>query len=65
MNFLKFNFGIFFSSKNVAYKIVKASNGDAWLEAQGKMYSPSQVGAFVLVKMKETAGIYLFVKKKN
>lgn len=54
----------FFSSKNVAYKIVKASNGDAWLEAQGKMYSPSQVGAFVLVKMKETAGIYLFVKKK-
>jgi len=36
---------------------VKASNGDAWLEAQGKVYSPSQIGAFVLMKMKETAGI--------
>ena len=35
---------------------MKASNGDAWVEAQGKMYSPSQVGAFVLMKMKETAG---------
>merc|ERR1711962_1876658 len=33
-----------------SYKIVKASNGDAWVEAQGKMYSPSQVGAFVLMK---------------
>lgn len=43
--------------KNVSYKIVKASNGDAWLEAHGKMYSPSQIGAFVLMKMKETAGI--------
>ena len=42
--------------KNVSYKIVRASNGDAWVEAQGKMYSPSQVGAFVLMKMKETAG---------
>jgi molecular chaperone DnaK len=44
--------------KTVSYKIVKASNGDAWVEAQGKMYSPSQIGAFVLMKMKETAGIY-------
>jgi len=43
----------------VPYKIVKASNGDAWLEAQGKQYSPSQVGAFVLVKMKETAEGFL------
>jgi len=42
-----------------SYKIVKASNGDAWVEAQGKMYSPSQVGAFVLMKMKETAESYL------
>ncbi|CAG5124297.1 unnamed protein product, partial [Candidula unifasciata] len=41
--------------KTVPYKIVKSSNGDAWLEAQGKVYSPSQVGAFVLIKMKETA----------
>ncbi len=40
----------------MAFKIVKASNGDAWFEAQGKVYSPSQIGAFTLVKMKETAG---------
>lgn len=39
---------------------MKASNGDAWFEAQGKLYSPSQVGAFVLMKMKETAGIYFW-----
>ena len=37
--------------------MVRASNGDAWVEAQGKVYSPSQIGAFVLVKMKETAGM--------
>lgn len=41
------------------YKIVRASNGDAWVEAHGKMYSPSQAGAFVLMKMKETAGMNL------
>ncbi|KAG0416323.1 hypothetical protein HPB47_006539 [Ixodes persulcatus] len=41
--------------KTQSYKIVKASNGDAWVEAHGKMYSPSQIGAFVLMKMKETA----------
>uniref|UniRef100_A0A8C7QDX4 Stress-70 protein, mitochondrial n=1 Tax=Oncorhynchus mykiss TaxID=8022 RepID=A0A8C7QDX4_ONCMY len=40
--------------KNVPYKIVRASNGDAWVEAHGKLYSPSQAGAFVLMKMKET-----------
>ncbi|CAL1525958.1 unnamed protein product [Lymnaea stagnalis] len=51
--------------KNVPYKIVKASNGDAWLEAQGKLYSPSQIGAFVLTKMKETAESYLGTKVKN
>ncbi|KAG7269691.1 hypothetical protein CRUP_009753 [Coryphaenoides rupestris] len=45
--------------KNVPYKIVRASNGDAWVEAHGKMYSPSQVGAFILMKMKETAEGYL------
>jgi len=44
------------SRANLSYKIVKASNGDAWVEAQGKVYSPSQIGAFVLMKMKETAG---------
>jgi molecular chaperone DnaK len=41
--------------KLVPYKIVRASNGDAWLEADGKTYSPSQISAFVLQKMKETA----------
>ncbi|KAF8285980.1 heat shock 70 kDa protein, mitochondrial precursor, putative [Trypanosoma cruzi] len=42
--------------KNVPYKIVRSSNGDAWVQdANGKQYSPSQVGAFVLEKMKETA----------
>ena len=43
----------------VPYKITSASNGDAWVEAGGKQYSPSQVGAFVLQKMKETAESYL------
>lgn len=46
--------------KNVPYKIVRASNGDAWVEAHGKMYSPSQAGAFVLIKMKETAGMITY-----
>ena len=41
------------------YKIVRHDNGDAWLEARGKRYSPSQIGAYVLVKMKETAEAYL------
>ena len=45
--------------KTLSYKIVKAPNGDAWMEAQGKKYSPSQIGAFVLTKMKETAEAYL------
>ena len=43
----------------VPYKIVKASNGDAWVEARGEKYSPSQVSAFILQKMKETAENYL------
>jgi molecular chaperone DnaK len=43
----------------VPYKIVKGKNGDAWMEAAGKQYSPSQVGAFVLGKMKETAEGFL------
>ena len=45
--------------KHLPYKVVRASNGDAWVEAHGKQYSPSQVGAFVLTKMKETAESYL------
>jgi len=43
----------------VPYKIVKASNGDAWMHAAGKDYSPSQIGAFTLIKMKETAEAFL------
>merc|ERR1712166_125116 len=46
-------------AKHVPYKIVKAPNGDAWVEARGKQYSPSQVGAFTLGKMKETAEGFL------
>ena len=45
--------------KLVPYKIVRASNGDAWLEADGKSYSPSQISAFTLQKMKETAEAHL------
>jgi len=43
----------------VPYKIKKASTGDAWVEADGKDYSPSQISAFTLTKMKETAEAYL------
>ena len=45
--------------KLVPYKIVKADNGDAWVEARGTKYSPSQISAMVLQKMKETAEAYL------
>ncbi|KAJ8470641.1 hypothetical protein OPV22_024984 [Ensete ventricosum] len=45
--------------KMVPLKIVKAPNGDAWVEANGQQYTPSQIGAFVLTKMKETAESYL------
>jgi molecular chaperone DnaK len=45
--------------KLVPYKIVRADNGDAWVESRGKRYSPSQISAFVLQKMKETAEAYL------
>jgi len=43
----------------VPYKIVEGKNGDAWVEARGEKYSPSQISAFVLQKMKETAESYL------
>merc|ERR1712106_687021 len=50
----------------VSFKIVKASNGDAWVESTtGKMYSPSQMGAFILGKMKETAEQYIGSKVDN
>ncbi|MEX0346753.1 MAG: molecular chaperone DnaK [Rhizobiaceae bacterium] len=45
--------------KLVPYKIVKGDNGDAWVEADGKKQSPSQVSAMILQKMKETAEAYL------
>lgn len=45
--------------KILPYKVVRANNGDAWVEAKGQKYSPSQIGAFVLQKMKETAEAYL------
>ncbi|KAF0120625.1 MAG: molecular chaperone DnaK [Xanthobacteraceae bacterium] len=45
--------------KLVPYKIAKAGNGDAWVEVEGKSYSPSQISAFTLMKMKETAEAYL------
>jgi molecular chaperone DnaK len=43
----------------VPYKIVRGDNGDAWVESNGKKYSPSQISAFILQKMKETAEAYL------
>jgi molecular chaperone DnaK len=43
----------------VPYNIIRADNGDAWVEAQGQKYSPSQISAFFLQKMKETAENYL------
>jgi molecular chaperone DnaK len=43
----------------VPYKIVKAANDDAWVEAKGEKYSPSQISAYILQKMKETAENYL------
>src|SRR5579871_5195653 len=45
--------------KLVPYAIVKGDNGDAWVEARGTKYAPSQISAFVLTKMKETAEAYL------
>ncbi|OAD77932.1 hypothetical protein PHYBLDRAFT_180049 [Phycomyces blakesleeanus NRRL 1555(-)] len=49
----------------VPYKIVAHTNGDAWVEARGKQYSPSQIGAFIVGKMKETAEGFLGKKIKN
>ena len=45
--------------KIVPYNIVDGGNGDAWVEARGEKYSPSQISAFILQKMKETAESYL------
>lgn len=46
------------AKKTFPFKVVKASNGDAWVEARGKQYAPSQIGAYVLTKMKEAAESY-------
>lgn len=45
--------------KNLPYKVVPGPNGDAWVEARGEKYSPSQISAIILQKMKETAEAYL------
>ncbi|MDB5659997.1 MAG: molecular chaperone DnaK [Cypionkella sp.] len=45
--------------KNMPYKIVNGGNGDAWVEVRGEKYSPAQVSAVILQKMKETAESYL------
>jgi molecular chaperone DnaK len=45
--------------KLVPYQIIKADNGDAWVESHGKKYSPSQISAYILQKMKETAEAHL------
>ncbi|MAB86883.1 MAG: molecular chaperone DnaK [Rhodobacteraceae bacterium] len=45
--------------KNLPFKVFSGSNGDAWVEAQGEQFSPSQISAFILQKMKETAESYL------
>ena len=45
--------------KNMPFAIINGGNGDAWVEAKGEKYSPSQISAFILGKMKETAESYL------
>ena len=45
--------------KNMPFEIINGGNGDAWIEAKGEKYSPSQISAFILGKMKETAESYL------
>ncbi|MEY8840468.1 molecular chaperone DnaK [Cribrihabitans sp. XS_ASV171] len=45
--------------KNMPFDVIDGGNGDAWVEAKGEKYSPSQISAFILGKMKETAESYL------
>ncbi|MCL4186408.1 MAG: molecular chaperone DnaK [Rhodobacteraceae bacterium] len=45
--------------KNLPYRVINGGNGDAWVEVRGEKYSPSQISAFILQKMKETAESYL------
>jgi len=51
--------------KLVPYKIVRADSGDAWVEAGGKRYSPSEIQAMVLTKMKDTASAHLGVEVRD
>jgi len=51
--------------ESVPYKIIKHKNGDAWVQAHDKQYSPAQIGGFVLMKMKETAEGFLGKTVKN
>lgn len=51
--------------KHLPYKVIAARNGDAWVTAKGQEYSPSQVGAFILGKMRETAESYLGTQCKQ
>ena len=47
------------AAKILPYKVVRADNGDAWVECRGKKYSPAEISAFILQKMKQTAEDYL------
>ena len=49
-------------AKHLAYKVVPHSNGDAWISVRGKSYSPSQIGSYILNKMRESAESYLGTK---
>ncbi|HMJ83708.1 MAG TPA: Hsp70 family protein, partial [Vicinamibacterales bacterium] len=46
-------------ASRVPYKIIKAANGDAWVEVRGKQYSPPEISALILRKLKEAAEAYL------
>ena len=49
----------------MSYQLVKANNGEVWMAtSDGKKYSPSQIGAFMITKMKEIAGNWLAIKCK-
>jgi molecular chaperone DnaK len=52
-------------AKRVPYKVVKAKNGDAWVEIRGKLYSPPEISALILRKLKEAAEAYLGQKLKD
>lgn len=61
-----FHLILYLFRKNVSYKIVESSNGDVWAQsANGKVYSLSQISAFILAKLKLTAEEYLNTPVKN